>query len=1035
MANDRSAAGTLRINTTINDAGIQQGLNRMSASLRRFVSNVVGGAQKADNAWKLKNQSKLDTLTQKFNRQTEAIQKQSVKVSQLDSQLRALGSAGNEPKSMLTMEKEIRTLEKNLSNLIPQFNKLSDAQQMNLNLGQSPNLIAQTDAELERLGEIIRRDETRAAALKAQLQKLRTNPQVSNEGKILAERLALAQQHLDKLKRDSDDTNISLTRLLGAKPPHAEKGVHKLVQSLRNAKKETEKTGSGFDMLGRKMDYFKKRATYIAATAFVFYHLRQQLIKLSRYMYGMLASNKAFMASLGAIRTNLMTAFAPIFTAILPAINALMRALATLSAYIASFFSMIFGTSVSASNKSAKALDKQSKALQGVGGSAKDAKGELAAFDEIEVLDKKDEASGGGGSAPSIPVGEYSVSPETQAAFDTINAWLQKVWEYAEPARKAVEKLWKSLKRMGGFVWKGLVGFYDNFLVPVGKWVLGTGLPSLITTLSAFVDSIDWDTILTYFDKLWKALAPYAAKVGENILWFFNNVLVPLGQWVINDAVPAFLNLLTNAVNLLGTIIDTTKPAFEAFYNNVLVPLGNWAGQAIIDALNWLSQAFKDIGTWMDNHQELVKIFTDLLIAFAAAWVTVHGAISLVTSVVNTATAVIGFLTNPITLVIAAIALLAWGIYELITHWEDVKKWAIDCWEKIKATWNTAAAFFDKYVIQPIVNFFVGLWNNLVTSATTAWEDIKLVWDVVSGFFKTYVIDPLVNAWNTATSAISKFFSDAWEAIKKAWNGVVKWFNDLITNISDGFNTVTTSIGNWFSTAWDNIKKAWQGTVDWFNGIIKGISDAFNTVTSSIGNWFTTAWDNIKKAREGAAKWFDDTFINPIRQAFRSVATFITNALNSVIGVVNNMIGGVEKGINYIVSAINSIGFTIPPIDIFGKRIWDGVSVSPNIAPVSFGRIATIPVPKFATGAIIPPNDEFMAILGDQRRGKNIEAPEDLIRKIVREETAKQDAAPVPINLKMGFEGDLATLIQILRPYLKREDDRVGTSLIVGGDY
>jgi phage-related protein len=789
-------------------------------------------------------------------------------------------------------------------------------------------------------------------------------------------------------------------------------------------------------MLGRKMDYFRKRATYIAATAFVFYHLRQQLIKLSRYMYGMLASNKQFMASLSAIKTNLLTAFAPIYTAILPAINALMRALAVLSAYIASFFSMIFGTSVSASNKSAKALDKQSKALQGVGGSAKDAKNNLASFDKIEVWDEKNKDSGGGsGGTSSIPIGEYSVAPETQAAFDAINAWLQKVWDYAEPARKAIAGLWESLKNVGKFAWKGLVGFYDNFLVPVGKWVLGTGLPSLVTTVKDFIDNIDWNTILTYLDQLWQALAPYAVKVGEGLIWFFDNILIPIGSWAINDVVPAFLDMLSSAVGLASQSIDSSKPAFQAFYDNVLIPLGNWAGQAVIDALNWLSQAFKDIGTWMSEHQELVKIFTDLIIAFAAAWITVHGAISLVTSVVNTATAVIGFLTNPITLVIAAVALLAWGIYELITHWEDVKKWAIDCWEKIKATWNAAATFFDKYVIQPIVNFFVGLWNNLVTSATTAWEDIKTVWNVVSGFFKTYIIDPLVNAWNVATSAISKFFSDAWTAIQNAWNGVVKWFNDLIKSISDAFNTVTTSIGNWFSTAWENIKTAWNGVVTWFSDLVKGISDAFTGAANTVAGWFVGAWDAIKAAWEGAVSWFNTTFIEPIKGAFRTVATFITNVINGVIGVVNGMISGVEKGINFVVGAINGIGFDIPPIDVFGKRIWDGVSIRPNIAPVSFGRIATIPAPKLATGAVIPPNDEFMAILGDQRRGRNIEAPEDLIRKIVREEAGNQQAAPQQINLKMGFEGDMAMLIQILRPYLKREDDRVGTSLIVGGDY
>ena len=43
-------------------------------------------------------------------------------------------------------------------------------------------------------------------------------------------------------------------------------------------------------------------------------------------------------------------------------------------------------------------------------------------------------------------------------------------------------------------------------------------------------------------------------------------------------------------------------------------------------------------------------------------------------------------------------------------------------------------------------------------------------------------------------------------------------------------------------------------------------------------------------------------------------------------------------------------------------------------------------IPRLAQGAVIPPNREFLAVLGDQRHGTNLEAPEDLIRKIVREE-------------------------------------------------
>jgi len=79
-----------------------------------------------------------------------------------------------------------------------------------------------------------------------------------------------------------------------------------------------------------------------------------------------------------------------------------------------------------------------------------------------------------------------------------------------------------------------------------------------------------------------------------------------------------------------------------------------------------------------------------------------------------------------------------------------------------------------------------------------------------------------------------------------------------------------------------------------------------------------------------------------------------------------------------------------------------------------------------ATGAVIPPNSEFLALLGDQRSGRNIEAPEDLIRQIMREEIADQ-------NINISFGGTMGALIRTLKPYINKENRRVGNSLVTGG--
>ena len=86
---------------------------------------------------------------------------------------------------------------------------------------------------------------------------------------------------------------------------------------------------------------------------------------------------------------------------------------------------------------------------------------------------------------------------------------------------------------------------------------------------------------------------------------------------------------------------------------------------------------------------------------------------------------------------------------------------------------------------------------------------------------------------------------------------------------------------------------------------------------------------------------------------------------------------------NVFIAGLNKIKFTFPD--------WvpgmGGKSFGINLQPIQ-----KLQIPRLATGAVIPPNREFLAVLGDQKSGNNIEAPEDLIRKIVREESGGDNA-------------------------------------------
>lgn len=108
-----------------------------------------------------------------------------------------------------------------------------------------------------------------------------------------------------------------------------------------------------------------------------------------------------------------------------------------------------------------------------------------------------------------------------------------------------------------------------------------------------------------------------------------------------------------------------------------------------------------------------------------------------------------------------------------------------------------------------------------------------------------------------------------------------------------------------------------------------------------------------------------------------------------------------------------------------GIKLGQGMSYFNPSAP----RAKAMAVPALATGAVIPPNNQFLAVLGDQRSGRNLEAPESLIRQIVREESGGGNAPTVNIQ----FTGSLAQLARVLNPVITVEDRRRGTNLVKGG--
>ena len=206
--------------------------------------------------------------------------------------------------------------------------------------------------------------------------------------------------------------------------------------------------------------------------------------------------------------------------------------------------------------------------------------------------------------------------------------------------------------------------------------------------------------------------------------------------------------------------------------------------------------------------------------------------------------------------------------------------------------------------------------------------------------------------------------------------------NIFVTDWSQSFGI----LGNLLNAFFANVKNIWNSIKLIFDGIIDFIRGVFT------GDW-ERAWKGVKEIFAGI---------------FGALKAIALAPINAIIGILNGLI----DSINWVIEKVNGISFTNP---------FTGNTVGFNFP--SIGKI-----PYLAQGAVIPPNREFMAVLGDQSSGTNIEAPLETIKQALSEVMTQQGGGDITIK----FTGDLAQLARVLHPVIEREQHRRGTRLVKG---
>lgn len=233
---------------------------------------------------------------------------------------------------------------------------------------------------------------------------------------------------------------------------------------------------------------------------------------------------------------------------------------------------------------------------------------------------------------------------------------------------------------------------------------------------------------------------------------------------------------------------------------------------------------------------------------------------------------------------------------------------------------------------------------------------------------------------------------------------------------------------------WDKINELLQKAIDWifehlddirkkFGIVGEIIAVAIAAVIRTIQTYFTNMFTGIKQIVDGIIKIFKGNFKEGIKDVFGGLGKILLAPFNALWSGVKVILNYLIDGFNKLIGGVNKLSFDIPD--------W-----VPGIGGQKWGF--NIPkIPKLAQGAVIPPRQEFMAILGDQKHGTNIETPletmKDAFRDVLKETNGMtpQEREIIFRNLTLIAQFGTKTFQKLTIDSIRAEEKETGTTLLL----
>ena len=259
-------------------------------------------------------------------------------------------------------------------------------------------------------------------------------------------------------------------------------------------------------------------------------------------------------------------------------------------------------------------------------------------------------------------------------------------------------------------------------------------------------------------------------------------------------------------------------------------------------------------------------------------------------------------------------------------------------------------------------------------------------------------------SWEEGWADFKAKLSENWDAIKEKLSE--KW-DEIKTKAGEKWDEIKEHI----KLKWDEIKEKVGEKVELLKEKIKEkwdlIKQSISEKVAGVKEDLLLKWEEIKTQVEGKVQDMKDTLDlkwQEIKDSaiglWSDIKDGIKKPIQGILDFIESFVNSIIDGINYIIDKVDGIDFDFTNPFTGDTTHFGGIGIS---------KISHIDLPQLANGAVIPPNREFMAILGDQKSGTNIEAPLDTIVDAFKMALSENDSATM-MNL-MAQQVELLSVI------------------------